>query len=162
MLPKRRGKKKFGNITEEFIKQKNPRMVYAGKAPFDFMLARKKILAGQKPYIKIEVSKTRTDGRILFEISHGKWKKLLQYGGKIKPDLLVVVGREHLYFGNAIEIGDYLAKRLSPTAIQSSSKKLVELKVGPGELQLAGLLQAIPKTQAHTLQELILAMDRRR
>lgn len=158
---KPRGKKPFKSPQERFVKEKNPKMVYADKSGYDFMIARKKIVPNKKPYIKVEVKKTTPGEKIRFEITNGIWRKLFQFKEHRKPDFLVVVGKEFVYYGPAIKIGYYLERTISEEARQLSFKKEVTRETSPNTLQALGLLKKIPLEKAHLLEKILLKADKR-
>jgi len=158
MRLKRREKKPFRSQAEEFIKQTNPRMVFAHKPGFDFMVARRHAPG----YIKFELTKTRKyrGGEVIyFVITYGQWQKMIAKRG-FAPDFFVVVGENKIYYGFARKVSDYLQETMREHTRQKSFRKTIEIRIGPKHLVRLGIMKAISRSEAHRLEEELIKSEK--
>ena len=149
--------------TEELIFHTNPRMIYADKPYYDFLLSRKFSGKVEFPhYIKIEVLTTMLgeydhtmNHRIAFRITKGEWRKAL------RADYIVAKDDRRIYFGVVSQLNAYIEKNMSASirmrSFQPWSKKggRTYFRRSVRNLQSRGLLCSIPISQAHKLELLI-------
>ena len=144
--------KEYKNEHEKFIHDKNPNIVYADKAYYDFLIPI------NNETIKLEHFGLYSNGRIKkisFIIKKGRWVK-----SKF-ADYISCIKNDKLYFGAVNPINNYIQKIMTSRIREKSLEpgrnmhNRAVIKRSPETLENLGLLKSISISNADKLEEII-------
>lgn len=148
--------KEYKNEHEKFIHDKNPNMVYADEAYYDFLIPINNETFSD--YIKLEHFGLYSNGRtkkIGVIIKKGRWVK------SRFADYISCIKNDKLYFGAVNPINNYIQKIMTSRIREKSLEpgrnmhNRAVIKRSPETLENLGLLKSIPISNADKLEEII-------
>ena len=158
------------------IKKHNPGMVYANQDGRAFLVTRKEMEQGQRPYISVDVQAVDQQGRrrdnrpsrLRFRIYNGKWGKQENTDVIVtfKPEHLQEIGESgvtHFFVGSTARIGEYIEGNLTTAGRKRSllPGKHYTFSRTPLSLAQAGVMHRYPMDQIFQLEDIIRRVEQR-